>query len=147
MQRLVETVTDQFRRRCSSRATRGPTTELRTLVGIYFDVIADLQPVNRARLVLWADAVATPTTTPEPAMVAADREFREEIEKRIEPASPPASPEHGRSARAGHRHHRHAPRCGAAIADRRPCRPRRRRTEIEELLILRLALQSKRSRQ
>ena len=40
-------------------------------------------PVNRARLVLWADAVTTPSDDIEPAMVSADREFREEIKKRL----------------------------------------------------------------
>ena len=61
MQRLVETVTHQFREAMFDQSESGDaTTELRTLIGIYFDVIADLQPVNRARLVLWADAVANP---------------------------------------------------------------------------------------
>ena len=57
--------------------------ELLRLIGIYFDVMSDLQPVNRARLVLWADAVTTPSDDIRPAMVSADREFREEIEKRL----------------------------------------------------------------
>ena len=59
------------------------TTELHTLIGIYFDVVTDLQPVNRARLALWADAVANPDEETRSPMVAADRAFREEIEKRI----------------------------------------------------------------
>ena len=49
-------------------------------------MVSDLQPVNRARLVLWADAVAGPSEDVRPQMVSADREFREEIEKRIEMA-------------------------------------------------------------
>jgi AcrR family transcriptional regulator len=84
MQRLVETVTHQFRSAMFDRGeSADPVTELRTLIGIYFEVIADLQPVNRARLVLWADAVANPAEDTRERMVAADREFREEIEKRI----------------------------------------------------------------
>ncbi|WP_319431606.1 TetR/AcrR family transcriptional regulator [Mycobacterium sp. RTGN5] len=84
MQRLVETVTHQFRSAMFDRGeSADPITELRTLIGIYFDVMADLQPVNRARLVLWADAVANPAGDTRATMVAADREFREEIEKRI----------------------------------------------------------------
>jgi AcrR family transcriptional regulator len=84
MQRLVETVTHQFRNEMFDRGeSADPVAELRTLVGIYFDVMSDLQPVNRARLVLWADAVAHPAGDTRATMVAADREFREEIEKRI----------------------------------------------------------------
>src|SRR5258708_578254 len=47
-------------------------------------VVSDLQPVNRAGLVLWADAVAGPSEDVRPQMISADREFREEIEKRIQ---------------------------------------------------------------
>lgn len=87
MQRLVEAVTHQFRDAMFDQGGAGdPMTELRTLIDIYFDVITDLQPVNRARLVLWADAVANPTEDTRTRMVAADREFREEIEKPIKVA-------------------------------------------------------------
>ena len=88
MQRLVETVTHQFREAMFDRGeSEDATTELRTLIGIYFDVVTDLQPVNRARLALWADAVANPDEETRSRMVAADREFREEIEKRIKLAA------------------------------------------------------------
>jgi AcrR family transcriptional regulator len=84
MQRLVETVTHQFREALfDQQDPSDPFDELRTLVAIYFGVVSDLQPINRARLVLWADAVSTPSEEIRPAMVAADREFREEIEKRL----------------------------------------------------------------
>ncbi|NTY61825.1 TetR/AcrR family transcriptional regulator [Mycolicibacterium sphagni] len=84
MQRLVETVTRQFRDAMFNQGeSDDPVAELRMLIGIYFEVMADLQPVNRARLVLWADAVANPAGDTRTTMVAADREFREEIEKRI----------------------------------------------------------------
>jgi AcrR family transcriptional regulator len=88
MQRLVEAVTHQFREAMFDRGeSEDATTELRTLIGIYFDVVTDLQPVNRARLALWADAVANPDEETRSRMVAADREFREEIEKRIKLAA------------------------------------------------------------
>jgi AcrR family transcriptional regulator len=84
MQRLVEAVTQQFRDAMFDLdGTEDLITELRTLVGIYFDVVADLQPVNRARLMLWADAVAHPDTDTRALMAAADRDFRDEVEKRI----------------------------------------------------------------
>jgi AcrR family transcriptional regulator len=87
MQRLVEAVTHQFRAAMFDQDDADdPVTELQTLIGIYFDVITDLQPVNRARLVLWADAVANPADDTRARMVDADREFREEIEKRIKVA-------------------------------------------------------------
>jgi AcrR family transcriptional regulator len=87
MQRLVEAVTHQFRDAMFDQGgSDDPITELRTLTGIYFDVITDLKAVNRARLVLWADAVANPAEDTRTRMVAADREFREEIEKRIDSA-------------------------------------------------------------
>ncbi|WP_123024219.1 TetR/AcrR family transcriptional regulator [Mycolicibacterium stellerae] len=88
MQRLVEAVTHQFREAMFDQGESGDaTTELRTLIAIYFDVVTDLQPVNRARLALWADAVANPDDETRSRMVAADREFREEIEKRINRAA------------------------------------------------------------
>ncbi|MCW2561404.1 MAG: transcriptional regulator [Mycobacterium sp.] len=84
MQRLVEAVTHQFRDAMFDRGGADDViAELRTLIGIYFDVVTDLQPVNRARLALWADTVANPDEDIRTRMVAADREFREEIEKRI----------------------------------------------------------------
>ena len=84
MQRLVETVTHQFREALiDQQRSADALDELRALIGIYFDVVSDLQPVNRARLVLWAEAVTTPSEDIRPAMVSADREFREEIEKRL----------------------------------------------------------------
>jgi AcrR family transcriptional regulator len=84
MQRLVDTVTSQFRDAMfGGSEPDSPIGQLRQLIAFYFDVVSDLKPVNRARLVLWADAVATASDDIRPRMVAADREFREEIEKRI----------------------------------------------------------------
>ena len=87
MQRLVESVTYQFREALfDQQESSDALGELGTLIDIYFDVVSDLQPINRARLVLWADAVANPSEDIRPAMVNADQEFREEIEKRLRQA-------------------------------------------------------------
>ncbi len=84
MQRLVDTVTSQFRDAMfEGSEPDSPIGQLRQLISFYFDVASDLKPVNRARLVLWADAVAGPSDDVRPQMISADREFREEIEKRI----------------------------------------------------------------
>lgn len=85
MKRLVDEVTAQFRRAIvDDGKPRSAAEDLHSLTGTYFDVIADLQPVNRARLVLWADAVATGSPDIRPAMVAADRDFRAAIVTGIE---------------------------------------------------------------
>lgn len=85
MQRLVDTVTSQFRDAMfEGSESDSPIDQLRQLISFYFDVVSDLKPVNRARLVLWADAVASASDDIRPRMVSADREFREEIEKRIQ---------------------------------------------------------------
>jgi len=87
MQRLVEVVTSQFRDTIVEESqSDSPLDQLRRLIDFYFRVVSDLQPVNRARLVLWADAVAGPSEDVRPQMISADREFREEIEKRIQMA-------------------------------------------------------------
>jgi AcrR family transcriptional regulator len=85
MQRLVDAVTSQFRDAMfEENQSDSPIDQLRQLISFYFDVVSDLRPVNRARLVLWADAVAAPSEDVRPRMMSADREFREEIEKRIQ---------------------------------------------------------------
>jgi AcrR family transcriptional regulator len=87
MQRLVESVTYQFREALfDQQQSSDALGELGTLIDIYFEVVSDLQPINRARLVLWADAVANPSDDIRLAMVNADQEFREEIEKRLRQA-------------------------------------------------------------
>jgi AcrR family transcriptional regulator len=84
MQRLVDTVASQFRDAMAEESqSDSPIDQVRQLIGFYFRVVSDLQPLNRARLVLWADAVAGPSEDVRPQMISADREFREEIEKRI----------------------------------------------------------------
>ena len=85
MQRLVDTVTGQFRDAIAEESQPdSPIDQLRQLIDFYFRVVSDLQPINRARLVLWADAAAGSSADARPQMVSADREFREEIEKRIQ---------------------------------------------------------------
>jgi AcrR family transcriptional regulator len=85
MQRLVDVVTNQFRDAMFEESkSDSPIDQLRQLIGFYVRVVSDLQPVNRARLVLWADAVAGSSEDVRSRMMSADREFREEIEKRIQ---------------------------------------------------------------
>jgi len=82
MQRLVETVTEQFRDAAIIENTAGSVMdELLGVVRTYFGIVEDFQPTYRARLVLMADAIATPSADTRPAMVAADRLFREELAK------------------------------------------------------------------
>jgi hypothetical protein len=52
---------------------------LQALMDNYFQTLRELKPVNRARLVLWANAITTPSPDVRPAMIAADREFREAL--------------------------------------------------------------------
>ncbi len=85
MQRLVDAVTLQFREAIfDERQSDSAIDEGLGLVRTYFQVLSNLQPLNRARLVLWADAVATGSPDVRPAMVAADREFREAITKTLQ---------------------------------------------------------------
>jgi AcrR family transcriptional regulator len=70
MQRLVETVTNQFRDAMAEESqSDSPIDQLRQLIDFYFAVLSDLHPVNRARLVLWADAVAGPSKDVRPQMI------------------------------------------------------------------------------
>ncbi|WP_029113408.1 TetR/AcrR family transcriptional regulator [Mycobacterium sp. URHB0044] len=85
MRRLVDSVTVRFRDEVvASSASDSALDELLGLVRAYFQVLANPKPANRARLVLWADAAATDSPDVRPAMVASDREFREELAKGIE---------------------------------------------------------------
>ncbi|CAN5777943.1 TetR/AcrR family transcriptional regulator [soil metagenome] len=77
MQRLVDSVTEQFQRSIFLEHQSDSTfAQFLGLIDTYFATMAELKPVNRARLVLWADAVATPSPEVRTAMLAADREFR-----------------------------------------------------------------------
>jgi AcrR family transcriptional regulator len=80
MQRLVDSVSDEFQMSIFvEHHADSAIGTLLNLIDTYFQTMADLRPVNRARLVLWADAVATPSPDVRPAMVAADRDFREAL--------------------------------------------------------------------
>lgn len=85
MQRLVDTVTELFRDAVVQESrSESAADRMLGLVRAYFNVLSDLPPMHRARLVLWADAVATASPDVRPAMVSADRVFREEITEGIE---------------------------------------------------------------
>lgn len=85
MERLVTTVTERYRDALLEERTSGSTMdELLGLVRAHFKLVSALSVMHRAGLVLWADAVATPTTDVRPAMLEADRLFRADITKGIE---------------------------------------------------------------
>ncbi|AHH99204.1 TetR/AcrR family transcriptional regulator [Kutzneria albida] len=85
MQRLVDTVTERFREAVLAQTrSESAMDQLRGLVHTYFTIAAALPPLHRARLVLWADAVATASPDVRPAMVSADRLFRDEVAKGVE---------------------------------------------------------------
>jgi AcrR family transcriptional regulator len=85
MQRLVDAVTLQFREAIFDQSqSHSAMDEGLGLVSTYFQVMSNMQPVNRARLALWADAVATGSPETRPAMLAADREFRDAITKTLQ---------------------------------------------------------------
>jgi AcrR family transcriptional regulator len=85
MQRVADVVTERFREALSEGdRPESPLEELLRLVRHYIDVVSDLPPMHRARLVLMADAVASASPDVRPAMVAADRSFRGSIARGIE---------------------------------------------------------------
>lgn len=87
MRRLVDTVTENYRDALrEERRSDSAMDELLGFVRAHFRLVAGLSAMHRARLALWADAVATPSTDIRPAMLAADREFRDELAKGIERA-------------------------------------------------------------
>jgi len=85
MQRLVDAVTVQFRDAVTAQSrSDSALDEAVGLIGAYFAALAHPAPINRVRLVLWADAVTTRSPGVAQAMLAADQEFRGELAKRIE---------------------------------------------------------------
>jgi AcrR family transcriptional regulator len=85
MQRLVDSVTYGFREQVFVESASDTVLDQALgLVRAYFHELAQARPANRARLVLWADAVATGTPDIRSAMLASDRAFREELAKRIQ---------------------------------------------------------------
>jgi len=85
MQRVVDIVTERFREALTQGSRPASVTdELLGLVRVYFEIISDLPPLHRARLVLIADAVATGSPEVRPATVSSDRSWREEIIRGVE---------------------------------------------------------------
>jgi len=85
MQRLVDSVTSEFHEEVIvESASETVLDQALGLVRAYFHELAEPRAANRARLVLWADAVATGAPDIRTAMLASDRAFRDELAKRIE---------------------------------------------------------------
>lgn len=79
LQRLVEVVAREFREALGAASTSdSPLDELRGLVRTFIGMVADLPPLHRAFLVLWADAVAGSPDL-RPIMATSDRYFRRDI--------------------------------------------------------------------
>jgi AcrR family transcriptional regulator len=89
MERVADTVTGEFDAALQARLAPGGTVgdDLRTLVDVYLDVVADPPAVNRARLVLIADAVAHEGSDARAAVLGADRLFRRRLGDRFERAA------------------------------------------------------------
>ncbi|MCT2138638.1 hypothetical protein BHE97_07810 [Aeromicrobium sp. PE09-221] len=80
MRRLSESVTEWFQERLDTTlGDADPLVRLDRLVGAYFEMLGDFTPIYRARLMLWADAVARPSSELRPIVVEADQAFREKI--------------------------------------------------------------------
>jgi AcrR family transcriptional regulator len=87
MRRLVDVAIAGFRETSLRESpSDSPLDEALRLTRAYFDVLADLPILNRAQLVLWIDTVATGSPDVRAVMIAADREFRGEIEYRLQRA-------------------------------------------------------------
>jgi AcrR family transcriptional regulator len=84
MARLVDSVTSGFREEVFvESASETVLDRALGLVRAYFHELSHPRPANRARLVLWADAVAAGGPDVRAAMLASDRAFRDELAKRI----------------------------------------------------------------
>jgi AcrR family transcriptional regulator len=84
MARLVDSVTSGFREEVFvESASETVLDQALGLVRAYFHELSHPRPANRARLVLWADAVAAGAPDVRAAMLASDRDFRDELAKRI----------------------------------------------------------------
>lgn len=85
MQRLVASVTSGFRAEVFvASASDSALDQALGLVRAYFHELGDPRPANRARLLLWANAVSSGEPEVRSTMLAADRAFRDELAKRIE---------------------------------------------------------------
>ena len=89
MQRVADAVSRDFAA-ALERERREPHSvldALMALVDVYFDIIVDPPPINRARLVLIADAVAHSDADSREVVLAADRQFRVALARRLASAS------------------------------------------------------------
>ena len=84
MKQVADAVTEQVRDVLREGGTESVTAELVALVRTYIEIVADPPPMNRARLVLFADAVSSGETEIRPVMVAADRAFRQSLVEGIQ---------------------------------------------------------------
>lgn len=85
MQRVADAVASDFADalRVEDLPEADPIDGVLALVRVYFDVIAQPPVLNRARLVLIADAVAHTDAEARPVIVEASREFRRRLSRQI----------------------------------------------------------------
>ncbi|MEU2034793.1 TetR/AcrR family transcriptional regulator [Nocardia amamiensis] len=84
MERLVAAVAHRFQDALvNDGGSESALDAVLEFIRTYMAIVADFPPMHRARLVLWADAVSHPSEIRQ-AMVDSDREFRDELTKRIE---------------------------------------------------------------
>lgn len=84
--RVAEAVSQQFHAAMTETAEldRPLLDATQSFVGVFFDVLRDPLPINRARLVLIADAIAHEDSDSRDVMVDYSREFREQIAIRLQ---------------------------------------------------------------
>jgi AcrR family transcriptional regulator len=89
MERVAETVSREFGDRLATGLRPGSSLleELRHLVSVYFATMADAPPLNRARLVLVADAIAHADSDSREIVTEASRDFREALSARLDAAA------------------------------------------------------------
>lgn len=85
MERVADTVSREFTAALlAARPAEGSLLDdAKALVEVYFEVVRDPPTMNRARLVLIADAVAHADSDSREVVMAADREFRSLLTARI----------------------------------------------------------------
>lgn len=85
MRRVADDVSEDFRAalRAGWSADGTLLDDVRALVDVYFDIVIDPPALNRARLVLIADAIAHPHADTRAVVVEADAAFRSAVADRI----------------------------------------------------------------
>lgn len=80
VQRIMDTVTTDFHDELAQhRTTESAREGLRTIVLDYVGGLAEISPLIRARIALWADAAASGTPDDRRSAASADHRFRAEI--------------------------------------------------------------------